>query len=229
MTSRCPVAEVYERLHRRYGPQHWWPGDSPLEVILGAILTQAAAWGNVEQALANLKGAHLLSLAALQKVPLEALAALVRPAGYFNAKARKIKAFVQHLTVHHQGDLRAFLVQPAERLREELLGIYGIGPETADAILLYAAGYPFFVVDAYTRRIFHRLGITPSNDSYQGWQDHFHRALPRSAPLYNEYHALLVAHGKATCRNVPQCRLCPILDLCPTGRVQTEGPPASHS
>ncbi len=220
MTTSQTLTTVYHRLLERYGPQHWWPGDGPLEVIIGAILTQSAAWANVDRALANLKRADVLSSQALREIPLESLAELLRPSGYFNAKARKVKAFVEHLGSRHQDDLDAFLGQPPEMLRQELLSIHGIGEETADDILLYAAGYPFFVVDAYTRRVFERLGITPQGPRYQDWQDLLHGALPQEAPLFNEYHALLVAHGKATCRKTPLCEGCCLLDLCPTGQAR---------
>ncbi len=220
MTTSQTLLNIYHRLLERYGPQHWWPGDSPFEIIIGAILTQSAAWANVDRALTNLKQAGVLTPGALRDLPGDTLADLLRPSGYFNAKARKVKAFVEHLGSRHQDNLEAFLRQPAERLRQELLSIHGIGEETADDILLYAAGYPFFVVDAYTRRILERLEITPQGATYQDWQALLHGALPRETPLFNEYHAMLVAHGKATCRKSPLCEVCCLLDLCPTGQGQ---------
>jgi endonuclease-3 related protein len=220
VTTSQTLLNIYHLLLERYRPQHWWPGDGPFEVIIGAILTQSAAWANVDRALANLKQAEVLSPGALRDLPGDTLADLLRPSGYFNAKARKVKAFVEHLGSRHQDDLDALLRQPAEMLRQELLSIHGIGEETADDILLYAAGYPFFVVDAYTRRIFERLGITPQGATYQAWQTLFHQVLPREATLFNEYHALLVAHGKATCRKSPLCKGCCLLDLCPTGQAR---------
>ena len=222
------LQQVYRRLYHAYGPQHWWPGDGgPLEVCVGAILTQACAWGNVERALANLKGAGVLSARGLRDVPLEELARLLYPCGYFNVKARKVKAFVAHLWERHGGEVRRLLAQPPERLRQELLAVYGIGEETADDILLYAAGHPSFVVDAYTRRVLARLGVTPDGQRYAHYQELFHRHLPRDAALFNEYHALLVRLGKDVCRKEPRCPQCPLLPLCPTGqgRAPRAAPP----
>ena len=210
------LLDVYRRLYQRYGPQHWWPGESRLEVVLGAILTQAASWRNVERALANLKGSGLMSTLALKEVSQEVLAGHLRPAVYYNAKARKVKAFIGHLWDGYDGDLDRFLsLEPAE-LRRELLRIHGIGEETADDILVYAAEVPSFVVDTYTRRILRRLGLAPASESYHEYQDIFHRALAAQAPLYNEYHALLDRHAKETCRVVPLCRTCCLRVRCPT-------------
>ena len=158
-TRRGFLMDMYRRLYRTYGPQGWWPGDGPFEVVLGAILTQAAAWTNVERALASLKAEDCWSLEAINRRPQEELAAIIRSSGYFNAKARKLKAFASHVLENYGGDLGAFLSRGHNELREELLGIYGIGPETADDIVLYAAGQPSFVIDAYTRRIIDRLGL----------------------------------------------------------------------
>ena len=218
MHTRERLLAVYQRLLQRYGPQHWWPGETPFEVIIGAILTQSAAWTNVDKALANLKEARVFSPRALRELPLEELASLLRPSGYFNAKARKVRAFVEHLGAHYGDDLDAFLGQDVETLRGELLSIYGIGEETADDILLYAADKPSFVIDAYTRRILGRLEVTPELDTYGAWRAIFHHALPPDVSLYNEYHALLVAHGKETCRKTPRCQGCCLLALCPTGQ-----------
>ena len=211
--------DVYDRLYDRYGPQHWWPGDGPLEVILGAILTQFTAWANAEKALSNLKKARVMSTTALRDIPQERLAALLRPSGTFNTKARKVKAFVDHLWEHHAGDLESLLSQEPAMLRQELLSIYGIGEETADDILLYAAGVPSFVIDSYSRRIIQRLGLALEQQSYHAYQDIFHQALPRDATLYNEYHALLDRHAKETCRAQPVCAGCCLRELCPTGRA----------
>ena len=167
--------DIYRRLYRAYGPQGWWPGDGPFEVVLGAILTQAAAWTNVERALASLKAEDCWSLEAINRRPQEELAAIIRSSGYFNAKARKLKAFASHVLENYGGDLGAFLSRGHNKLREELLSIYGIGPETADDIVLYAAGQPSFVIDAYTRRIIDRLGLfeTPLTGGYRAYQDLF--------------------------------------------------------
>ncbi|MCS5656904.1 MAG: hypothetical protein NZ762_00440, partial [Dehalococcoidia bacterium] len=164
------LTEVYQRLSQSYGPQGWWPGDGSLDVIIGAILTQAAAWTNVEMAIGNLKEADCWSLEAIDSLTEDALGAIIRPSGYFNAKARKLKAFASHLRLNHAGDLDKMLSQDTGPLRDELLSIHGIGPETADDIVLYAAGKPSFVIDTYTHRIVQRLGITgdiPSNNYHR--------------------------------------------------------------
>jgi endonuclease-3 related protein len=202
-----------------YGPQHWWPGDSPFEVIVGAILTQSAAWGNVEKALANLKAAGALTPTSVSRLSLEELAVLVRPSGYFNAKARKLKAFVDMLHSRFQGDLGALLALPAGELRALLLATHGIGPETADSIVLYAAGRPSFVIDAYTRRTFTRLGFAPVSDTYDSWRSWFMARLPSDAALFNEYHALIVRHGKDACRKLPLCSDCVLADVCETAQA----------
>ena len=213
------LMEVYQRLYEAYGPQKWWPADSQLEVVLGAILTQSAAWGNVEKALHRLKEANCWSVEALRDVPEGDLAELVRSSGYFNAKARKIKAFVAHLWEHHDGDLRAMLSQEGAGLREELLSIYGIGDETADDILLYAGEHPFFVIDTYTRRILDRMGVCAAVPTYAGYQRLFHENLRADAPLFNEYHALLDRHAKEACRKTgPVCGSCCLRDMCVMGR-----------
>ena len=217
--SSATLLEIYRRLHAHYGPQHWWPGESLLEIILGAILTQATAWTNVEKALANLKTAGCLSLKALREIPEENLAALLKPSGYFNAKARKVKAFIDHLWDNYDGNLEAFLSREAAGLRDELLSIHGIGEETADDILLYAAAKPSFVIDTYTRRIFKRLGLAPGSESYRAYQGLFHRSLPSDPSLYNEYHALLDRHAKETCKVEPRCGDCCLLELCPSAKI----------
>ncbi len=211
---------IYQRLHERYGPQHWWPAESRFEVIIGAILTQAAAWRNVERALQNLKAAGAFSPEGLRQISQEELASLIRPSVYFNVKARKLKAFVAHLA-SYRDDLDAFLAQETQKLRRELLSLYGIGEETADDILLYAADKPVFVIDAHTRRILERLGIDPTQRSYPGYQKLFHQNLPRDPHLYNEFHALLDRHGREVCRPTPLCHQCCLLDRCPTGQKNT--------
>ena len=232
MTDSQRLLGVYGRLYAAYGPQRWWPGESPFEVIVGAVLTQSAAWTNVEKAIANLKAAGALSPEGLARTDEGELARMVYPAGYFNAKARKLKAFVGMLDGSFGGDpstplrtgLERMLAAPVEELRPLLLATHGIGPETADAILLYAAGRPVFVIDAYTRRLFARLGIAPERDTYEAWQALFARNLEPDAALFNEYHALIVRHGKERCRRLPVCGGCPLLAVCPTGR---EGWPPS--
>lgn len=210
---------VHERLYAAYGPQHWWPGDGPFEVIVGAILTQSAAWTNVEKALANLKSAGVLSPEGIARTPERDLAEMLRPSGYYNAKARKLKAFVAFLEARFDGDLKRLLATPAEELRPVLLATHGIGPETADSILLYAAGQPVFVIDAYTRRVFARLRFEPETDTYDAWQRLFADALQPDAAMFNEYHALIVRVAKEHCRKAPLCGRCPLLAICPTGQA----------
>ncbi len=221
MSLRTPFLRVYRRLYRAYGPQQWWPGDGPFEVIVGAILTQSAAWTNVEKALANLKDRGVLSPQGLEESDEAELARLVRPAGYFNAKARKLKAFAALLSERFGGELERLLAAPAADLRPLLLATHGIGPETADAILLYAAGRPVFVIDAYTRRLFRRLGLAPRADGYDAWQRLFMDSLPPDPALFNEYHALIVRHGKEVCRARPLCASCPLRAVCPAGAART--------
>ena len=224
-TGAADVRDVYQRLFDAYGPQRWWPGDTPFEVIVGAILTQSAAWTNVEKAVANLKAAGALSLEGIDRLDEADLARLLYPAGYYNAKARKLKAIVALVADRFGGDLDRLLVAPVEELRPLLLATHGIGPETADSILLYAAGRPVFVVDAYTRRLLARLAIEPATDGYESWRSLFESALPEDAALFNEYHALIVRHGKERCRRQPLCEGCPLLDVCPTGQAGTSRRP----
>jgi endonuclease-3 related protein len=216
--TREVLLGVYERLMGEYGPQGWWPGETAFEVIVGAILTQSAAWTNVERALDNLKAAAALSPEGLDALDEGEVARLIRPSGYFNAKARKLKAFVEMVQERFGGDLDALLALPADELRAFLLATHGIGPETADSIVLYAAGQPSFVIDTYTRRMFGRIGVRPVHDTYEGWRALFMAALKAGAMLYNEYHALIVAHGKGVCRKAPICGECVLRDLCETGR-----------
>ena len=210
-----PLLDVYRRLLHAYGPQNWWPGDSLFEIIVGAILTQATSWTNVEKAINNLKDAKILSPEGLRDVPTNELAALIRPSGYFNVKARRLRAFINHLWDNHDGNLDAMLNTDVPTLRQDLLSINGIGDETADDILLYAANKPNFVIDAYTRRILERLGANGDACSYADYQRLFHQSLPADARLFNEYHALLVQHGKDVCRPTPQCENCCLLEICP--------------
>ncbi len=200
----------------RFGSQGWWPADDRFEMMIGAILTQNAAWINVEKAIANLKQAGVLSPHGLNRLPIRRLAALIRPSGYFNIKARRVKSFVRFLCRSYRGSVNALCAVPQAELRARLLGVSGIGPETADSILLYAAGHPAFVVDAYTRRIFSRHGWVSSDVSYDELQGVFTSTLPADAPYYNEYHALLVRVGKDYCRRRPLC------DACPVARVLGE-------
>jgi endonuclease-3 related protein len=207
-TLKHLLSEIYHRLFRQYGPQHWWPAKEPFEVIIGAILTQSTAWTNVEKAIENLRKAGKLSPEALLGLTGDELAALIHPCGYYNVKARKLKAFAAWLGECYGDNLRKVFARDAGEIRQELLGIYGIGEETADSIVLYAGNKPAFVIDAYTRRIVDRLGLTPPHQSYTAYQALFTANLPVDAALFNEYHALLVRHAKEACRKRPLCREC---------------------
>ena len=220
------LAEVYRRLLEAHGPRGWWPGEGPFDVIIGAILTQAASWKNVELALTNLKAANCWSFQAIYACPLEELAGIVRPSGYFNAKAAKLKAFAAHVLELYDGDLDRMLDQETPPLRRELLSIHGIGPETADDILVYAAAKPSFVIDTYTTRILERLGMVPEDGrrKYEHWQALFHDNLPADVPLFNEFHALLDHHAGSACRKTPACEGCCLLPVCATGQ-QSPFPP----
>lgn len=210
MVSRKRLLSIYEKLHQEFGPRHWWPADTPFEVIIGAILTQNTAWSNVEKAIANLKRANLLNPAALNRVGTNRLAALIRPAGYYNIKAKRLKNFLKHLFRNFNGDLNKLLRLPTKALREGLLSVNGIGPETADSILLYAAKRPVFVIDAYTKRALLRHKIVTPGAGYDYMQSLFMNSLPNRIKLFNEYHALIVELGKRYCKKKPLCRLCPL-------------------
>ncbi len=218
------VAWVFDRLLASYGPQGWWPAETRLEVLVGAVLTQATAWRNVELALANLRRAGALDLATLLAIEEPDLAALVRPAGFFRVKARRLRALFDHVAQEHDGDLEAFLGQEPPRLRRALLAIPGIGPETADSIVLYAAGHPVFVIDVYTRRVWTRIGARPVGEGYAEWQSWFHERLPTRAALFNEFHALLVRHAKDVCRPRPRCAACCLREGCAFGRPLIAAP-----
>ena len=205
---------IYERLYSSFGPSGWWPGETPLEVIVGAILTQNTSWRNVEQALARLKEEGALSVGGLTPIGEAQLAEWIRPAGYYRIKARRLKNFFRFLQEEYQGRIEALIEQPLEKLREQLLGIQGVGPETADSILLYALGKPTFVVDTYTHRIFSRHHLVPEETDYEELRSYFLEALPEEVPLFNEFHALIVRTGKTYCRKkAPLCGDCPLGDL----------------
>jgi endonuclease-3 related protein len=212
------LAQFYEAMSSALGPQHWWPARTPFEVIVGAILTQSTAWTNVERAITNLRRHRLLTPAAMERVALARLARLVRPSGYFRQKAKKLKAFVRFLRQEYGGSLERMFRAPTHRLREKLLGVHGIGPETADSILLYAGNHPVFVVDAYTNRILVRHGLIGKRAGYEEVRRLFEQSLPVQPQLYNEYHALLVQVGKNWCRpREARCHECPLGRLLPEG------------
>ncbi len=207
------LRDIFDRLSKAYGPQHWWPAETPTEVAIGAILTQNTAWRNVERAIANLRAADCLNWKALRDISEPALAKLIRPSGTFRVKASRLKAFVTELWESHQGSLEAMLDGEVELVRKRLLEIHGIGPETADAILLYSGQRPSFVVDAYTRRVLRRHFLIDGEPSYDTVRQLFHRSLPADARLFNEFHALLVTVGKQHCRSRAMCEGCPLEEL----------------
>ncbi|MCJ7730025.1 MAG: endonuclease III domain-containing protein [Sedimentisphaerales bacterium] len=205
--------DIYNLLFARFGPQHWWPGDSPFEIIIGAILTQNTNWTNVEKAIANLKKAKVLSPAKLHHLDIKKLADLIRPAGYFNIKAKRLNNFLDWLFENYAGQLKNLEDIPTDRLRSELLSVKGIGPETADSILLYALNRPVFVIDAYTARICSRHHLIDEGADYHQIQELFESNLPSDIRLFNEYHALLVRLGKDFCKPTPKCDTCPLNKL----------------
>lgn len=219
------LQDIYARLYSHFGPQHWWPqSGGAFEIILGAILTQNTAWTNVELALANLRRAELLTPARLHRSRGSRIARLIRPSGFFRLKTKKLQAFTRFLFAKHRGRLRHLFALDAETMREELLAVYGIGPETADSIVLYAAHKPVFVIDAYTRRICSRLGLAKEGAPYDELQRMFMAHLPRSAKMFNEYHALFVALGKSVCRKrAPKCTTCPLQAICPSAEKTGKG------
>ena len=216
--SQPPLDEYFNSLFTALGPQHWWPADTPFEVIVGTILTQNTSWTNVEMAMANLRGERLLTLEGIERVNQRHLAKLLRPAGYFRQKARKLKAFVKFLRGEHAGSLRRMFATPTLQLREKLLGVWGIGPETADSILLYAGQHPVFVVDTYTKRMFARHGWIGEKANYEDVRWMVERQFPGDVKRFNELHALIVHAGKNWCR--PHDEQC---GECPLGRYLEEG------
>ena len=208
------LTEIYQLLFDRFGPQHWWPAQEPFEVIVGAILTQSAAWLNVEKAIDNLRAAKALSPKALRQLSLSEVATLIHPCGYYNAKALKLKALADWLGEYYNDSLDRLFANNIDHLRQQLLSIHGIGEETADSIILYAANKPIFVIDAYTRRIISRLGLAPAGNSYTAYQALFMHNLPADVRLFNEYHALLVCLAKETCRKRPLCWQCCLSAIC---------------
>ena len=236
---RGEIVLYYRALLLRWGPQNWWPAESPLEVIVGAYLTQNTNWGNVEKAMANLKQERMLSVKGLREIPLARLQKLVRPSGYFRQKAQKLKTFIRYLDKNYGGSLDRMFSQPTEKLRAELLALHGVGPETADSILLYGGNHPVFVVDAYTRRVLERHGVITAKTKYEEirglMEDAVSSAAPESlavdqhgseprhpvsrmsrmsrselAQHYNELHALIVRVGNQYCRKTAKCEECPL-------------------
>ena len=214
MAAGQQLLAIFEQLLAHYGPLRWWPAETPFEVCVGAILTQNTAWTNVEKAIRALKQADVLESAGLRDIEPERLAQLIRPAGYFNVKSRRLKDFIDWLFTNFGGSLERMFATDWHGLRDKLLQVRGIGPETCDAILLYAGQKPTFVVDAYTRRLFYRLGLLSENAGYEETRALFMENLPADALLFNEYHALIVEHCKQFCRKKACCEGCPLAARC---------------
>ena len=211
---------AYDRLLDEFGPQHWWPGGSPFEIMVGAVLVQNTAWRNVERAIDNLREAGVMEPRSMYALPPAELAELIRPAGYYQVKAKRLRNLLKFVVEEYDGSVEAMFSTDLLTLREKLLTIHGIGPETADATLLYAGGLATFVVDTYTHRVLARHGWIGYDAGYDDIKEYFERSLPADATLYNEYHALLVRVGKDFCRRtVPKCDQCPLADLLPAGGI----------
>lgn len=205
------LMDIYNLMFEHFGPQHWWPGDGPLEITIGAVLTQNTNWTNVERAIENLRNRDLIDIKKLVEIDRAELAELIRSAGYFNIKTKRLKNLMSFICRQYEGRLDRLFALSIDQLREELLSVNGIGPETADDIILYAAGKPTFVVDAYTCRIMARHKLIGEEDGYEPVKDLFETYLSADVDLFNEYHALLVATGKNFCRKkAPRCDECPL-------------------
>jgi len=205
------LASIYEKLYKSFGPQYWWPAESHFEVMVGAILTQNTNWSNVEKAIKNLKENKLLTPRKLYKLPDRKLAALIRPAGYFNIKTKRLKKFLKFFLESYQADIKKMSRADVKELRAQLLEVHGVGPETADSILLYALNKPIFVIDAYTKRVLTRHKLIKAGADYQSVQDLFMKNLKKNTKLFNEYHALLVKLNKEFClKKEPKCATCPL-------------------
>jgi len=211
-SAHVVIAEAYQALFAANGHQRWWPGDSAFEIMVGAVLTQNTAWTNVEKAITNLKKAKALTPQAIVKAHPKKLAGWLKPSGYFNIKVRRVKAMCAWLMM--QGGVRRLAKVPTSELRHALLAVHGIGPETADDILLYAFHRPVFVIDAYTRRLFHRLGLITGKEDYETLRQLFEKVLDADVQLFNEYHALIVIHGKDVCKKKPLCNHCCLAKRC---------------
>lgn len=210
MNSKIVIHKIYDRLLEACGPRGWWPGETRDEIIIGAVLTQNTAWRNVERALAHLKEARLCRLSSLARIDPDRIAPLIRPSGYFNLKARRLKAVAEFFAPRGRSRFPTLAGWPIERLRQELLGVWGVGPETADSILLYALDRPSFVIDAYTMRVGLRHGLLPDGAKYEEVRDLFSAHIERDLQIYNEYHALIVWVGHHFCKPKPRCAECPL-------------------
>lgn len=214
---KANMLEIYERLLDRYGSQEWWPADTRFEIMIGAILTQATSWSNVEKAINKLKNANVIQPQTIRNINTEDLAELIHSSGYYNSKSQKLKALACYIGDRFNDNLDAMELEDCESLRTELLNVYGIGEETADDILLYAFGKTTFVIDNYTKRIFSRIGLIQKKTRYSICRKQFIDGLPTDPNLYKEYHALIVRHAKEVCNQNPICKKCCLLDLCVTG------------
>jgi len=213
MNKTKKLLKIYQKMFDAFGPRQWWPGETPFEVVIGAILTQNTNWSNVEKAIKNLKTASKLSPEGIYGLSITELAELIKPSGFFNVKAKRVKAFINWLFSRYEGNLSKMFARDLQTLRSELLSVKGIGPETADSILLYAGNMPTFVVDAYTHRIFSRHELIPEESTYDDMKSFFEENLPKDVQLYNEYHALLVNIGKMFCKPRKVCEPCPLKDI----------------
>lgn len=211
-TKQTSLKQVYKKLLACYGPQHWWPGDTPFEIMVGAILTQNAAWTNVERAINNLKSHNYLTPQKILAIPPTLLAECLQPSGYFNLKAQRLRNYCQWYV--EAGELPVLSLCDTSDLRKQLLTVNGVGPETADDILLYAFGRPVFVIDAYTRRLFSRLQLLEHDAAYEALRHQFEADLKKEASLFNEYHALIVRHAKDVCKKRPDCDNCCLKEQC---------------
>ena len=213
VSLKYKLMAIYHALHQSFGPRNWWPGDSDFEVIVGAILTQNTSWKNVEKAIRKLKDENLLTPAALYQVDISFLADTIKSSGFYQLKAKRLKNFIEFMFRDYRGEMEVLSSEESGVLRKKLLKVNGIGPETADSILLYALGKPIFVVDAYTRRIFSRHDLINESYGYSEIQQLFMDNLPHDMQLYNEYHALIVCLGNSICKKKPLCDRCPLKDL----------------
>ena len=213
MCKTKALLQIYQKMFAALGPRQWWPGETPFEVVIGAILTQNTNWSNVEKAIKNLKTAGKLSPEGIYELSVTELAKLIRPSGFFNVKAKRVKTFINWLFSRYEGNLSKMFARDLQSLRSELLSVKGIGPETADSILLYAGNMPTFVVDAYTHRIFSRHELIPEESTYDDMKSFFEENLPKDVQLFNEYHALLVNIGKMFCKPKKVCEPCPLKDI----------------
>ena len=205
--------ELYEFLFLHFGSQHWWPAETPFEVVVGAVLTQQVAWKNVEKAIDNLKNNHVLDLSKISNLPLGKLEVYIKPTGFYRQKAKRLKGICAYISSEYNGSLKGLFNKETSSMRTELLSLNGIGPETADSIILYAAEKPSFVIDAYTKRICKRLQLTDDLD-YEPLKRFFENSLPKNVEIYKEFHALIVELGKNYCKTKPVCKNCPLSEKC---------------